>query len=56
MFQFWECISQIMYVRKLNRHFGDSQWCIQECWAIYFIRSIEILEGSEWDIHARSAL
>jgi len=56
MFKFWECINSIMYDPRVNRSYGAGQDCIQTCWAIYFVRSLEILEGKEWDIHARVAI
>ncbi|MEB9509587.1 hypothetical protein P4I85_14410 [Bacillus cereus] len=56
MFKLWECVGLIRYDRTLNRHYGCMQWAIQECLAILFIRMFEILEGREFDIHARVEL
>jgi hypothetical protein len=59
MFKFWQCIKSIYYDPRVNRKYGDGQWCIQECWAIYFLRRMELLELEEWEeelSHGRSTI
>jgi|GEM_PF-5839360 len=57
MFPFWQCIQTIRFDPRVNRSYGDGQWCIQECWAIYFRRRIELLELDKEEFsHGRSTI
>lgn len=44
MFPFWQLIQSLRWDPRVNRAYGAGQWCIQECWALYILRRIEILE------------
>ncbi|WDI05121.1 hypothetical protein PUW25_25270 (plasmid) [Paenibacillus urinalis] len=41
MFKAWELVSRIDYDRRVNRKYGDGQWMIQTCWALYLMRWYE---------------
>lgn len=36
MFKAWQLMSGVFQDRRVNRKYGDGQWMIQDCWAIYF--------------------
>lgn len=47
MFLFWHLIKEIIQDPRVNRVYGDGQWCIQECWTIYILKQLSLLEKEE---------
>lgn len=48
MFKMWEIVDYVVFDPRVNRGYGDGQWCIQECFEILIRRTIErIIEGEE---------